>query len=841
MHLFIYLLFILLTKFSLVLLIENKQTCTDVARDDENLLVLSTLGGKLIALDPLTGSKRWSIDDEPALKVPQPKTGQYVVSQFLPNPKDGSLYTWQDDKEESSGGLLHKMPFTIPQLVANAPCRSSDGIFYSGKKSDSWTLVDIKTGVRKKVIEFDDFPILPSRSHVLLGRSYYTILMYNDMTKGVWNVTYVDYSSHTMSAEMTNEYNFIHLSGSEYGLTATLDRITGSYLWEFDTGSPVVAIYVLNKNGLLAVPFTTVSDDALSDILTNTKLGAEDNMNLFPTLYVGEHVHGIYALPSLIHSETAIIKKYPKAFLIEGPDNKFENNEVMSKNIKHMGSTNLKDYRNFILLGYYYLPQKEVTSLKISANRKITEISSTTQMKNEITTITFSQDNKSLKNSLYTADGSNVSILNSFFKFSNNLLNIMENASFITLFMSLMSMMLPISIIYYKRNKLFVTTSNDAPVVKSDEKRSDIRIGKISFDQNHLLGKGCEGTFVFKGSFESRPVAVKRLLPECFSIAEREVSLLKESDMHPNVVRYFCTEQDLQFMYIALELCCATLQDYVDKSLNFKCKTSELELLLQATSGLEHLHSLNIVHRDIKPHNVLLSLPDQNGFTRAMISDFGLCKKLLVGKLSFSKASGMAGTEGWIAPEIIKEERSTAAVDVFSLGCVFYYVLSHGAHPFGGPLHRQANILSGHYSLALLEDKPVAQNILSSMIDKTWEKRPPISAVRYHPVFWNEAKSLAFLQDISDRIENEVETALPVKNLEIEAHQVIRNDWKKYLDTSISDDLRKYRTYSGSNVRDLLRAIRNKKHHYHQLSPDALKVLGTIPVDFTRYWLERFP
>lgn len=57
---------------------------------------------------------------------------------------------------------------------------------------------------------------------------------------------------------------------------------------------------------------------------------------------------------------------------------------------------------------------------------------------------------------------------------------------------------------------------------------------------------------------------------------------------------------------------------------------------------------------------MLLSLPDQNGFTRAMISDFGLCKKLLVGKLSFSKASGMAGTEGWIAPEIIKEERSVS-------------------------------------------------------------------------------------------------------------------------------------------------------------------------------------
>lgn len=181
-------------------------------------------------------------------------------------------------------------------------------------------------------------------------------------------------------------------------------------------------------------------------------------LHFSPTLYVGEHVHGIYALPSLIHSETAMIKKYPKAFLIEGPDNKFENNEVMSKNIKHIGSTNLKDYRNFILLGYYYLPQNEATSLKISANRKITEISSTAQMKNEITTITFSQDNKSLKNSLYTADGSNVSILNSIFKFNNNLLYIMENVSFITLFMSLMSIVLPVYIIYHKVYTHFLPT-----------------------------------------------------------------------------------------------------------------------------------------------------------------------------------------------------------------------------------------------------------------------------------------------------------------------------------------------------------------------------------------------
>lgn len=54
---------------------------------------------------------------------------------------------------------------------------------------------------------------------------------------------------------------------------------------------------------------------------------------------------------------------------------------------------------------------------------------------------------------------------------------------------------------------------------------------------------------------------MKRILPECFSFADREVQLLRESDEHPNVIRYFCTEKDRQFQYIAIELCAATLQE----------------------------------------------------------------------------------------------------------------------------------------------------------------------------------------------------------------------------------------------------------------------------------------
>lgn len=66
-----------------------------------------------------------------------------------------------------------------------------------------------------------------------------------------------------------------------------------------------------------------------------------------------------------------------------------------------------------------------------------------------------------------------------------------------------------------------------------------------------------------------------------------------------------------------------------------------------------NLSLLYSVHRDLKPRNILLSLPGALGRVRAVISDFGLCKKLPDGRHSFSLRSGIPGTEGWIAPELL--------------------------------------------------------------------------------------------------------------------------------------------------------------------------------------------
>ena len=69
---------------------------------------------------------------------------------------------------------------------------------------------------------------------------------------------------------------------------------------------------------------------------------------------------------------------------------------------------------------------------------------------------------------------------------------------------------------------------------------------------------------------------------------------------------------------------------------------------------------------------MLISGPDAHGHVRAMISDFGLCKKLTAGRLSFSRRSGAAGTEGWIAPEMLEDDQRTVRAIGDSTGFSLY-------------------------------------------------------------------------------------------------------------------------------------------------------------------------
>ena len=107
-----------------------------------------------------------------------------------------------------------------------------------------------------------------------------------------------------------------------------------------------------------------------------------------------------------------------------------------------------------------------------------------------------------------------------------------------------------------------------------------------------------------------------------------------------------------------------------------------LALCAQVFEGLATAHSKGIVHRDIKPDNVLLAEPWESGQTGTVrVADFGISS--VVGE-RHRQTTGMLGTPHYMSPELISNGRSTSASDVYSTGILLYELLS-GRTPFAGP------------------------------------------------------------------------------------------------------------------------------------------------------------
>ncbi|XP_025227045.1 serine/threonine-protein kinase/endoribonuclease IRE2 isoform X2 [Theropithecus gelada] len=798
----------------------------------ESLLLVSTLDGSLHALSKQTGDLKWTLRDDPVIQGPM-----YVTEMaFLSDPADGSLYILGTQKQQ---GLM-KLPFTIPELVHASPCRSSDGVFYTGRKQDAWFVVDPESGETQMTLTTAG----SSTPRLYIGRTQYTVTMHDPRAPALrWNTTYRRYSAPPMDGSPGKYMS--HLASCGMGLLLTVDPESGAVLWTQDLGVPVMGVYTWHQDGLRQLPHLTLARDTLHFLALRwghirlPASGPQDTATLFSaldtqllmTLYVGKDETGFYVSKALVHTGVALVPRGLTLAPTDGPTTDEVTLQVSGERegspstaVRYpSGSVALPS--QWLLIGHHELPPVLHTTMLRVHPTPGSGTAETRPPENTQAPAFFLEQQpqvveKQQETPLVPADSTDIS----------------QDAQSLHSGVTLRS------------QKRLQSPSKQAQPLDDPEAEQLTVVGKISFNPKDVLGRGAGGTFVFRGQFEGRAVAVKRLLRECFGLVRREVQLLQESDRHPNVLRYFCTERGPQFHYIALELCRASLQEYVENPDLDRGGLEPEVVLQQLMSGLAHLHSLHIVHRDLKPGNILITGPDSQGLGRVVLSDFGLCKKLPAGRCSFSLHSGIPGTEGWMAPELLQllpPDSPTSAVDIFSAGCVFYYVLSGGSHPFGDSLYRQANILTGVPCLAHLEeevhDKVVAQDLVAAMLSLLPQARPSAPQVLAHPFFWSRAKQLQFFQDVSDWLEKESEQEPLMRALEAGGCAVVRDNWHEHISMPLQTDLRKFRSYKGTSVRDLLRAVRNKKHHYRELPVEVRQALGQVPDGFVQYFTNRFP
>ncbi|KFW64645.1 Serine/threonine-protein kinase/endoribonuclease IRE1, partial [Pygoscelis adeliae] len=835
----------------------------------ETLLFISTLDGNLHAVSKSTGDIKWTLKDDPILQVPV-----YVAEPaFLPDPNDGSLYILGGKNKE---GLM-KLPFTIPELVQSSPCRSSDGVLYTGKKQDTWFIVDPKSGEKQTTLSTEAWDgLCPSSPLLYIGRTQYVITMYDTKSRELrWNATFSDYSAPL--CEESYHYKMAHFASSGDGLVVTLDKESGEVLWAQNYGSPVVGIYVWHQDSLRRVPHLNLAMETLRYLTFHSqdihllkwsyqsmKDFAATKTQLLPALYVGKYAASFYALTSLVHSSVALVPQGITLARIDGPTTDDvtmrESGEceiTPSTDVKYPQGSITSLHNQWLLIGHHELPPVVHTTMLRAFPENLRKTTETiiprappartvpghvlqflapsspeepaVRSEGQFQPDPVPREQVEVYPEAGTWDlvmaGIGTALLGGGVLFllltklqKQHAVQQQQLEKQIQLLQQQQEMLLPGRVSaegvpaepgepgLSRGSTLQLSKSSGpsarlkdlangmvsldpaVPAAAEDAEPDVIVVGKVSFNPKDVLGHGAGGTFVFRGQFDGRNVAVKRLLPEYFHLVDREVQLLRESDEHPHVVRYFCTEKDKQFHYIAIELCSATLQEYVESPSFDRRSLDPVSLLRQTMSGLAHLHSLSIVHRDLKPCNILISIPNHHGQIRAVISDFGLCKKLQGGRQSFSLRSGIPGTEGWI-PRCCRRPRrrtpSTCAVDIFSAGCVFYYVVSEGQHPFGDSLRRQANILSGSYQLSCLQeeahDKLVARELIAAMISPEPQRRPSAPMVLVHPFFWSREKQLQFFQDVSDRVEKEPAEGPIVSALEAGGRSVVRTNWRMHI------------------------------------------------------------
>ncbi|CAJ1060641.1 LOW QUALITY PROTEIN: obscurin [Xyrichtys novacula] len=257
------------------------------------------------------------------------------------------------------------------------------------------------------------------------------------------------------------------------------------------------------------------------------------------------------------------------------------------------------------------------------------------------------------------------------------------------------------------------------------------------YDVHEEIGRGTFGVVKRVIHRRTGEVFAAKFLPLRSSTRTRA---FQERDLlsrlaHPRVaclLDFFCTRRTL---VLITEMCCAHgLLDH----LLLKGSVSEKEVqsyIQQILEGVGHIHSMNILHLDIKPDNILMVYPPRD---EIKICDFGFSQEIDTSRHQYS----MIGTPEFVAPEIVHQEPVTVTTDIWSVGVIAYICLV-GRCPFVGETDRAVLLRVGEGTLNwdtpdLTSRSMEAQNFLYMLLQPDPDKRPSAFECLSHEWFQDE-------------------------------------------------------------------------------------------------------
>ena len=241
--------------------------------------------------------------------------------------------------------------------------------------------------------------------------------------------------------------------------------------------------------------------------------------------------------------------------------------------------------------------------------------------------------------------------------------------------------------------------------------------------EDEPLARGGMGQ-IFRGhDSQGHVVAIKEILPEfasdwsILSRIEKEVEFLVKVD-HPSIVKLYSAflDNQTQSYFIVMEMVDGM---NIEQYINRKGPMSEeqaVEYMLKILDALQCVHNAHIVHRDIKPSNIMIR---PNG--SICLLDFGVAKDMDNGGGTI--AGSIIGTNGYMSPEQADGYSINFRSDIYSLGCVFYFMLTghHAFNTLGSDFETRDAIINNKFPRLSKYNKNVSE-VLQNILDKATAK-----------------------------------------------------------------------------------------------------------------------
>src|SRR4051812_24828185 len=267
---------------------------------------------------------------------------------------------------------------------------------------------------------------------------------------------------------------------------------------------------------------------------------------------------------------------------------------------------------------------------------------------------------------------------------------------------------------------------------------SPLQIGDTigGFRLESQLGEGGMGVVWLAEEVDGqhRRAALKVLPEELAGNDEIRERFLRESSYaervkHPNIAEVYGAGDENGHLWLAMRYLEGTDLSSIIRRGGPMAPRRALDIVGQAAGALDEAHAAGLLHRDIKPANIMLA--SSNGAEQAFIIDFGLGKAPQTDEQGLTKPGQFVGTIDYTAPEQITQTQTLdGKVDQYSLGCVFYEMLT-GEVPF--PKKRDVEVIMAHVG----EPPPKAS-----------EKRPGL------PLAVDDVIAKAMAKDPGDRYES---------------------------------------------------------------------------------------